>query len=52
MRAARRRREAIEELRDHGWTLQGIAERLGVTKSVVSNWVNRTKPLAAERRRG
>lgn len=37
----RRRRDAVAELREHGWTIQAIADRLGVTKSAVSNWVNR-----------
>lgn len=37
----RRRREAVTELRDHGWTMQAIADRLGVTRGAVNHWVNR-----------
>jgi predicted transcriptional regulator len=37
----RRRREAVEVLRSRGRTPQAIANRLGVTKAAVGNWVNR-----------
>lgn len=37
----RRRKEAVDALRDDGDTLQEIADRLGVTKAAVWNWVKR-----------
>jgi DNA-directed RNA polymerase specialized sigma24 family protein len=38
---ARQRREAVEALRERGWSLAQIAVELGVTKAAVGNWVNR-----------
>ena len=38
---ASRRRKLVEELRSLGWSLQDIADAMGVTKAAVGNWVHR-----------
>lgn len=38
---ARQRRELVVELNDRGWSYAAIAERVGVTKAAVGNWVRR-----------
>ena len=35
---ARQRRETVARLVGRGWTLQRIADAVGVTKSAVGNW--------------
>lgn len=38
---ARQRRELVVELNGRGWSYAAIAERVGVTKAAVGNWVRR-----------